>query len=421
MVQATNRMIPGCYAGVRVTVEVERAAERGVTVADGFVQAPERFQDWLTPEWVDELTGAAIEGVHRTLDRQAEQTGPLRVVLVKHMIHPTDTHQGSVLEAAARAVKVGIDLLGEQAAEGEPAPVSVRHRNTAMRGSCFAGARVTVDLTRAAERSLTIADDFIQVADDMRDYLDDREWLAELVEGARRGALNALDEYGYRVGPLRAVLVEHKIHPVDSGYLAVKAAAHRAVKEAIDLLGPAMVRDWVTITPTGPVVRLTSPPDTVFPEGSGVVTIEAEPAAERAVLVAGGFVLAGDAERVDTAEVERLAVAAANESLDLYEKRVGPLRLTLLSHPYGVQWSDRYGLETALRKAVRMAVEQLEFALATARQAQSSPASRRRCSNVSSGIDSPSRAPRPTISGGSAGGTSAPSRRARSDAGTPST
>ncbi|MFD0596440.1 hypothetical protein ACFQZ4_32810 [Catellatospora coxensis] len=49
MVQATNRMIPGCYAGVRVTVEVERAAERGVTVADGFVQAPERFQDWLTP------------------------------------------------------------------------------------------------------------------------------------------------------------------------------------------------------------------------------------------------------------------------------------------------------------------------------------------------------------------------------------
>ncbi|MEU8002808.1 hypothetical protein AB0B66_16765 [Catellatospora sp. NPDC049111] len=264
----------------------------------------------------------------------------------------------------------GAPVTGEgerAAAEGEPAPVSVRHCNSAMRGSCFAGARVTVELTRAGERSLTIADDFIQVADDLRDYLDDREWVAELVEGARRGARNALDEYDYRVGPLRAVLVKHAIHPVDSGYLAVKAAAHRAVREAIDLLGPAMVRDWVTFTPTGPVVRLTSPPDTVLPEGSGVVTIEAERAAERVVLVADGFVVAGDAEQVDPAEVERLALAAAHESLDLYENRVGPLRLTLLRHPYGIQWSDQYGLETALRKAVRMAVEQLEFAVAAAR------------------------------------------------------
>lgn len=421
MVQATNRMIPGCYAGARVTVEVERAAERGVTVADGFVQAPERLSDWLTPEWADELTEAAVRGVHRTLDRHEEQTGPLRVVLVKHMIHP-DSHQGSVLEAAARAVRVGIELLESPEVESGPEVVTVRHRNTAMRGSCFAGALVTVDLTRADERSLTIADDFVQVADDWRDHLDDREWVAELVEGARRGAQQALDEYDYRVGPLRAVLVKHRIHPVDSGYLAVKAAAHRAVREGIDLLGPRMVREWVTFTAAGPRVRLTSPADSVFPADSGIVTIEAERAAERTVLVADGFVLAGDAEPVDTAQVERLAIEAADDALDIYEKRVGPLRLTLVSHPYGVHWSDGYGLDTALRKAVRMAVEQLEFAAAAAaHQGQSSPASSRRRSSVSSGIDSPSRAPRPTISGGSAGGTSAPSSLARIDAGTPST
>lgn len=364
MVQATNRMIPGCYAGVRVTVEVERAAERGVTVADGFVQAPERHQDWLTDEWVGELTEAAVKGVHQALDRHEEQTGPLRVVLVKHMIHPTDTHWGSVVEAAARAVRVGIELLGSPEAESGGGVASVRHRNSAMSGSCFAGARVTVDLARSGERSLTIADDFVQAADDVRDYLDDRDWVAELVEGARRGAQQALDEYDYRVGPLRAVLVKHVIHPVDSGYLAVKAAAHRAVREGIDLLGPAMVREWVTFTPSGPRVRLTSPADSVFPEDSGVVTIEAERAAERAVVVAGGFVVGGDAEPVDPAEVERLAVEAANDALDIYEKQLGPLRLTLVSHPYGVHWSNGYGLDRALGKAVRMAVEQLEFASA---------------------------------------------------------
>ncbi len=248
----------------------------------------------------------------------------------------------------------------------------VRHSNSPMTGFCWAGVRVTVDLERAAERCLTIADDFIELDERDRSGPGDEQWLADIVEGARRGAVQALDEYDYQVGPLRLVLVRHRIHPVDSGYMAVRAGTHRAVREAIAKLGPAMVRDWVTFAPGGPRVRLTSPEDTVEPDRSALVTVEAECAAERAVLVADGFVTVSRADRdrvspAAAAELASYAVQAAHSALNTYEDRVGLVRLTLAHHPWREDSSHEYGLRDAVWKAVRMAVEQLEFALAETR------------------------------------------------------
>ncbi|WP_155387322.1 hypothetical protein [Catellatospora paridis] len=251
----------------------------------------------------------------------------------------------------------------------------VRVTNRTMTGSCFAGVKVTLDVEPAAERSIHVADDFIDLRDRdrddeyMREELANEQWVAELTTGALRGVRSALMRYEYRTGPLRVVLVKHYLHIVDSGYGAVQAAASRAVRAAIDQLPHRMVCDWVTFTPAGPVVRLANPVDPEVGVTDAEVFVEVTPAAERAVVLAEDFAAGVNAPRLDAADLARipdLAVAAAHAALDKHEERVGPLRLTLLGHrPHqAVPWSLEHQYRDALDDGVRMAVEQLEFALA---------------------------------------------------------
>ncbi|MEV4410315.1 hypothetical protein [Catellatospora sp. NPDC049609] len=248
----------------------------------------------------------------------------------------------------------------------------VQVANKPMSGSCYAGVKVTVDVELAEQSSLTVAEDFIDARgpheEHLRADLADPRWVAELTAGALKGARSTLIEYEYRTGPLRVVLLKHYLHIVDSGYGAMQAATSRAVKRAIDMLPHRMVAEWVTHTATGPVVRLTSP---VGDDGwrDAAITVEVAPAPERLVSTAPGFDRHPATERLsdaDLARVPQLAVAAAHAALDEYEPRVGPLRVTLVSHhageagPRSLDLDYRFGVDAA----VRMAVEQLEFALA---------------------------------------------------------
>ncbi|MDI1463146.1 hypothetical protein QEZ54_19385 [Catellatospora sp. KI3] len=236
---------------------------------------------------------------------------------------------------------------------------------------CYQGVRVTVDVEPAAESSLTVADDFLDARgpheESLREDLANSNWVAELTRGALKGARHTLAHEEYRTGPLRVVLVKHYLHIVDSGWGAMQAATSRAIREAIDQLPHRMVAEWVTFTETGPVVRLSNP---VSSDGWAEVevTIEVTPAAARHVALADGFANASLAPRLSPAEsdaIPAIALAAAHKALDEYEARVGPLQVTLLGHASGdlhPRAMDHY--EYAVDAAVRMAVEQLEFALA---------------------------------------------------------
>lgn len=254
-------------------------------------------------------------------------------------------------------------------------PAMVRVTNRATAGGCFGPVRVTVDVEPAAERSVHVADDFIDLRDrdrddeHMRQELANEQWVAELTTGALRGVRAALLQHEYRTGPLRVVLVKHYLHIVESSYFTVRAGASRAVRTAIEQLPHRMVREWVTLTPDGPVVRLANPVDPEVGDTDAEVVIEVAPAAARAVVLADDFATGVTGPRLDAVDLARIpdvAVAAAHAALDKHEERVGPLRLTLLGHqPHEtVPWSLEHQYRDALDDGVRMAVEQLEFALA---------------------------------------------------------
>ncbi|MBV1854849.1 hypothetical protein [Catellatospora tritici] len=247
----------------------------------------------------------------------------------------------------------------------------VRVTNRPMIG-CYQGVRVTVDVEPAAESSLAVADDFIDArgphVEFLREDLANQEWVAELTAGALKGARHTLAHEEYRTGPLRVVLVKHYLHVVDSGWGAMQAATSRAIREAIGRLPHRMVTEWVTFTETGPVVRLTNP---VSDDGwsEAAVSIEVAPAAARRVTLADDFANATPAPRLSTAESAAIAgitLAAAHKALDEHEARVGPLHVKLLGHASGDIHPRSVDLqyEFAVGAAVRMAVEQLEFALA---------------------------------------------------------
>ncbi|GAA1654375.1 hypothetical protein ACFQY4_35735 [Catellatospora bangladeshensis] len=249
--------------------------------------------------------------------------------------------------------------------------VRVRSRPLA---ACGGAALVLVDVEPAAERSITVAADFITVPPGLTaDYaaeLADDAYVAELTEAAIEGVLDALIKYEYRTGPLKVVLVQHHLHPVDTGYATVRGAAARAVRQAIELLPHRMVAEWVTFTPDGPVVRLTNPVRAQGRYGGRdtQVTIEVAPAPQCTVVMGAGFA-ASAANRLYPADVlaraEQVALAAAHLAVERHEDRVGPLHLTLLGHRPGDFSADSAGAEyeIALDAGVRMAVEQLEFAL----------------------------------------------------------
>lgn len=109
MVRWTNTPIFGCYMGVRVTVEVEQAAVREVVLSDGFVQDEPDFP--MSADEIAQLEARALEGVRSALDDLEPHVGPLRVVLVRHVVHPIDSSWGGIHAAASRAVRESVEQL----------------------------------------------------------------------------------------------------------------------------------------------------------------------------------------------------------------------------------------------------------------------------------------------------------------------
>lgn len=107
MVRWTNTPIPGCYMGVRATVDVEQAAAREVVVSDGFVK--HEPDDPMDADEIAQIEARALAGAQSALDDLEPHVGPLRVVLVKHLVHPVDSSWGGIYAAASRAVREAVE------------------------------------------------------------------------------------------------------------------------------------------------------------------------------------------------------------------------------------------------------------------------------------------------------------------------
>jgi hypothetical protein len=240
MVRWTNTPIIGCSMGVLATVDVEQAAVSEVVLSAGFVQYEP--SDRMDADEIAEIEARALAGVRSALDHLEPHVGPLRVVLVRHVVHPVDGSSG-IYTAASRAVRESVEQLPVSvgfsrhwlAATAEPGGrVRARVTNPAEAGSAVGGVRVTIEVERLQAREVEISRRFVVVSDADRDSVTETR-VAELEQGAVRAVHEMLDELEPRTGPLRVNLVRHRFRPEDSTVSSIAAALdhslHRAVEE----------------------------------------------------------------------------------------------------------------------------------------------------------------------------------------------
>jgi hypothetical protein len=242
MVRWTNTPIFGCYMGVRATVDVEQAAVREVVLSDGFVQ--HEPDDCMGADEIAEIEARALAGVRSALDDLEPHVGPLRVVLVRHVVHPVDSSWGGIHSAASRAVRESVEQL--------PVPVGfARHwlAATAEPGGCLrarvtnpadavGGVRVTIEVERVPTRDVKISDRFVVVSDADGESVTEAQ-VAELEQGAVRAVHEMLDELEPSTGPLRVNLVRHRFRPVDSTVSLIAAALDCGLRRAVQELDSA--------------------------------------------------------------------------------------------------------------------------------------------------------------------------------------
>ncbi|WP_117215256.1 hypothetical protein [Allorhizocola rhizosphaerae] len=245
MVRWTNTPIVGCYMGVRATVDVEQAAVREVVLSDGFVQ--HEPDDGMGADEIAKIEERALAGVRSALDDLEPHVGPLRVVLVRHVVHPVDSSCGGIYSAASRAVRESVEQLPVPvgfvrhwlAATAEPGGcVRARVTNPADAGSAVGGVRVTIEVERGPARKVEISRRFVVVSDSDRESVTEAR-VAELEQGAVRAVNEMLDELEPRTGPLRVNLVRHRFRPADSTVSSIAAALDRGLRRAVQELDSA--------------------------------------------------------------------------------------------------------------------------------------------------------------------------------------
>jgi hypothetical protein len=316
------------------------------------------------------------------ISASAPATAPATDPIVGLCLHRVGVVAGGSTSAPTTNAKVKpVPVIDQQGQRLESAVVSlsamvrVTSRQTL---NCHMGVRVTLDAERATTRSVTVSDGFIDTSADpwlaKADERTLREEAASLTHAALRGATNALDEYEYRTGPLRIVLVKHLVHH-DTSELSLREATGRAVREATRELGIRLVPQWVTFTPAGPRIRLSNLDLRRSSRGEADVTVELEPAAERSVTVVDGFIVAPEHARATvTAEKlaaeEQSAITMAHNALDRIEPYFGPLSVRLIRCSYDNPKGGPPDLDAGVFMALHLAAEQLELALAHHRGGQ---------------------------------------------------
>lgn len=245
MVRWTNSPIFGCYMGVRATVDVEQAAEREVVLSDGFVQ--HEPHDRMGADEIARIEARALAGVRSALDDLEPHVGPLRVVLVRHVVHPIDYSWGGIHAAASRAVLESVEQLPVpvgfarhwHAATAEPGGcVRARVTNPADAASAVGGVRVTIEVERESARLVETGQRFIEVCEADRESVTEAQ-IAELAESAVRAVHRTLDELESTTGPLRVNLIQHRFRRVDSKVSSIAAALDCGLRRAVQELDSA--------------------------------------------------------------------------------------------------------------------------------------------------------------------------------------